>query len=466
MSGLPFHAMADGEVVACWRNVPENPKPGELHSGRTPPDLRILGGGNHLWIRHDDGSFALYAHAQPGSIPASLCPNSRELSASRVTGVATDPNIHPASYVPAGVAPDVATGAPAPIGRVASRVGGTGRVVQRPRVRKGQFLGRVGNSGASSVPHLHVHAESGGAPSRAALMRFERDLWTPRTGDNESGVADNNDWRSFSGQKIADGRVLIWPARRLATEYARHKYDPEPYGRLFTHLFNSGFAPVWFDGYQVAERPYFNFVWRPATKQTRAWWGLSRQEFAANLDKGVADGYQPVHVEAYRNGSGMVFAMIMQKGVSGTYLVKHGITEQQHEEWLDEAKKLALNPINVSVTSLAGQRRYTVLYRSNDIGSWQLRSKVQERDHQSLVEEQNGQGRRPSYIAAYAHDGGVYYSVVFASSANGATSLHGLTPDGCQREYGTYAGAGRLTRVVTGVDNHPSRHSLAAVWDK
>src|SRR4051812_48894561 len=28
--GRPFHAMADGEVVGCWRNAPENPRPGVL----------------------------------------------------------------------------------------------------------------------------------------------------------------------------------------------------------------------------------------------------------------------------------------------------------------------------------------------------------------------------------------------------------------------------------------------------
>jgi len=44
---------------------------------------------------------------------------------------------------------------------------------QQVSVAKGQFLGNVGNSGSSSAPHLHIHAEKGGKP---AVMRFEQGL--------------------------------------------------------------------------------------------------------------------------------------------------------------------------------------------------------------------------------------------------------------------------------------------------
>ena len=81
--GKPFYAMRDGTIVACWRNAPENPRPfisGDdedkelwLHPERRAG--RIGGGGNSVFILHDDGTLALYAHAQPGSIPSALCPN-------------------------------------------------------------------------------------------------------------------------------------------------------------------------------------------------------------------------------------------------------------------------------------------------------------------------------------------------------------------------------------------------------
>lgn len=130
--GLPVTAIADGEVRTCWRNAPEGLKP-EVnggddvpHPGRTSNPQRIPSWGNHLNIRTDDGKVILYANLQPGSIPEELCPFN-------------------ATFV------DDAE----------DRVGDLPREVivpaaQRARVKRGQFLGRVGNSGSSKKPQLSV----------------------------------------------------------------------------------------------------------------------------------------------------------------------------------------------------------------------------------------------------------------------------------------------------------------------
>jgi hypothetical protein len=79
----PVHAMADGQIVGCWRNAPENPSPGETHekfvtdikwvAGKPVYYGRIPGGGNMLFVDNVDGKRVLYAHMIPGSIPAELC---------------------------------------------------------------------------------------------------------------------------------------------------------------------------------------------------------------------------------------------------------------------------------------------------------------------------------------------------------------------------------------------------------
>lgn len=84
--------MRDGVVMGCWRNAPENPRPKlpSKDSDKIPlkdrawlhqklRDGLIPGGGNELWIKHDDGSDALYAHAKTGSIPASPVPDNAML---------------------------------------------------------------------------------------------------------------------------------------------------------------------------------------------------------------------------------------------------------------------------------------------------------------------------------------------------------------------------------------------------
>jgi murein DD-endopeptidase len=87
-------AVADGTVVAFKDGIPENVPP-----GRAVPITLETVGGNHVILDIGGGHFAFYAHLQPGKI----------------------------------------------------------RVKMGDRVKRGQVVGLVGNSGNSTEPHLHFH---------------------------------------------------------------------------------------------------------------------------------------------------------------------------------------------------------------------------------------------------------------------------------------------------------------------
>ena len=96
-------AVADGIVTEVKDSIPEN-VPG-LNSRAVPITLETVGG-NHVIIDIGGGRYAFYAHLQPGSI----------------------------------------------------------RVKVGDRVRRGQLLGLVGNSGNSTEPHLHFHVSDASSP--------------------------------------------------------------------------------------------------------------------------------------------------------------------------------------------------------------------------------------------------------------------------------------------------------------
>jgi murein DD-endopeptidase len=96
-------AVADGIVVATKDSIPEN-VPGPT-SRAVPITLETVGG-NHVIIDIGGGRYAFYAHLRPGSL----------------------------------------------------------RVKVGDRVRRGQVLGLVGNSGNSTEPHLHFHISDGISP--------------------------------------------------------------------------------------------------------------------------------------------------------------------------------------------------------------------------------------------------------------------------------------------------------------
>jgi hypothetical protein len=101
--GAEALAVADGTVVATKDGIPENiPGP----SSRAVPITLETVGGNHIILDLGGGRFAFYAHLQPGSL----------------------------------------------------------RVKNGDKVRRGQVLGLVGNSGNSTEPHLHFHISDANSP--------------------------------------------------------------------------------------------------------------------------------------------------------------------------------------------------------------------------------------------------------------------------------------------------------------
>jgi hypothetical protein len=96
-------AVADGNVVAVKDGIPENiPGP----ASRAVPITLETVGGNHVIIDIGGGKYAFYAHLVPGSL----------------------------------------------------------RVKLGDRVKRGQVVGLVGNSGNSTEPHLHFHISDGNSP--------------------------------------------------------------------------------------------------------------------------------------------------------------------------------------------------------------------------------------------------------------------------------------------------------------
>ena len=127
--GMPVYAMTDGTVCSAlndqpeWKNYPR--VPAEIEPAPLPPSTGVYSaGGNHVIVR-TGGEITLYAHLQPGSIPAPL--------------------LKPGAVI-----------------------------------KQGQYLGKVGYSGASSGPHLHVHVSQEnpdqpctGVSTRPRPMQFQ-----------------------------------------------------------------------------------------------------------------------------------------------------------------------------------------------------------------------------------------------------------------------------------------------------
>lgn len=446
--GRRVYAMRSGRIIACWRNAPENPKMG-TGAGKWHDELtkypsggsRIYGGGNGMWIEHDDGSRAEYAHFKPGTVPGALCPHNQTL----MPAVIKSPDVVDAwQHI-----------------RVPEN--------QQANVSAGQFLGNAGNVGTSSNPHLHIHMETGGVADTT------KSGGSPVPIDFKSGLyidfSDSSgpyvEWKSFAGKPIPPGPILFWPSRSTGQEYARHGYSADRFGAMFQHLADSGYSPVWLDLYSVGGKSFVNYLWRSAQGPWRAYYLVDSTKYQQVFDQAKADGYAPIFVESSLSGGAARYSVIFTKSNPGGYLARHGLSYAAHMVEMSEAKKQNLSPVNISVISLGGQRYYTVLYRSANIGSWVVRSQIPEADYQKLYNDNSAEGRKPLYLNAYMHQGSPYISAIFGQVSAGARKdRHGMSGVDYQTEYASAIKAGMLTRSVTSFDGAQSQHRFAAAWWK
>ncbi len=233
--GAAIRAMKAGTVVGCWRNAPQN-KPGSVLDG--VKDGTISGGGNYVLVEHDNGVLALYAHAQPGSVPSSICPHNDTYRTS-----SSDFNV-------------------------------TGGV----RIAKGQYLGKVGNSGRSSGPHLHVHMEkSDGTPVK---MKFNQSMTTSFASQKAS---INASWKTLEGEAIPNGEVMIWAPHSVGYWTVNNIAD-ENMQAWFDHFVDSGEMP---NTYACSDNgQIYNTSWVPSKGSWKAFHGMTLNTFqnkSANL---------------------------------------------------------------------------------------------------------------------------------------------------------------------------------------
>jgi len=179
--GVPIHAMSDGEV--CWAvdDQPEWDYVNQVEDYKNQTDGAIIrpisarfgkyfGGGNQIFVKTGN-EVANYSHFQPGSIPTELL----------VTGAT---------------------------------------------VKRGQYLGKVGYSGNSSGPHIHIHvnddakldlaADRNGCDSKGLRpMAFDGMYSIPKdesAGNIIDGSLTPANWSHHVNHSVPDTYSLLYPS--------------------------------------------------------------------------------------------------------------------------------------------------------------------------------------------------------------------------------------------------------------
>ncbi|QWP78528.1 peptidoglycan DD-metalloendopeptidase family protein [Lysobacter sp. K5869] len=298
--GLPVYAMADGIVCSAlndlpeWKNYPR--VSAELEPAPVSPSTgQYSSGGNFLNLKNGN-EITLYAHLQPGSIPAEL----------------------------------LAPGA---------------------TVKRGQYLGKVGYTGASSGPHLHVHVskESGtpcvGTDRRPRPMTFAEIQSLTRAEANAMAGANNmdaSDWTALSNHSAPQPYSLIYPS-------------------------SEAFA---FDAAEKDEKTYLG-VWRAGNEieiriNKPNWSG-----FVAKRNELVADGFRLENIDTFVENGDRHFVGVFKRGSGAGALYNGASWEQFTAVWKqlsDDGQRL----VDLTTYLSGSERHYVGVFRpgTDHAGLW------------------------------------------------------------------------------------------------
>ncbi|MCM3872273.1 MAG: hypothetical protein ND895_16450 [Pyrinomonadaceae bacterium] len=450
--GLPLYSPVDGEIVTCWRNAPDNPIPGEklpAVNGTGGAKKTIFTAGNHVYIKSAAGRVFLVAHMKEGTMPASVCP-------------------HNGKY-----AKDASDRMPSTCPTSSTQVGGFNTEAfvpegQRPKVKKGQFIGNAGNSGNSSGPHIHVHLRplTGTDLCPSVAIPFEG-AWRQDFSSNKP--VSLSAWEYLDGKAITDtvGNSAILPnyAKGLA-EVAKHGVPAADYQFTYEHIKGSGYRPVWIDGFNFKGKLYFNVLFRPDKgEKLSAFHNFTAAQYQAEYDKRKGLGYRLQQVDTYTFGNQILYAGFFVKDGGPPIIAYHGLTATEHQKRIDELKATGWLPKNVSVATLNGNRFYTAIYEKST-ASFEARSFLSPAEYQKEADDNKAAGRQLVYLNAYEQNGQPRFTAIWKSNIAGSyKARHDLSGKEYQDEWEAALKSGLLTRAVTGyVENNSVRY--AAVWRK
>lgn len=411
--GLPVHAMTDGVVVEVARGVPSNAHPGQID-----PIGATHGGGNFVGIDYGNDCVVGYCHMQD-SLPASL--------------------------------------------------------VKGAQVVAGQLLGRVGNSGSSTGPHIHIGAMSS-VPHE--LMRPMVWAYGWALGFGGQAVHHDSPWAqvtkqglpALNGDAETNAVVAWWPDAAHPARFASGRTEvvlgaiPEvAYQSTFNELAAAGYHVHTVRTTQIASTLWFTVVARPAAGGHVAFHNTSPGDYETMFHDLVKQGYRLTCLHTYRTDQ-IRMAGVFRKTAGPAWFATGLHSAAQHQADLAKAHQDGFFPTSLSVVvDAAGHEYVSAIFEQGNVGVWKAIS-VPVAGYQHAFDEANQAGQRLAALDAHHHPvQGQMLDVIFQTANAGGAAIHGLTLNDLAEQCHERRLDGQLTRALTGYQVNGAMR-FAGLW--
>lgn len=352
------------------------------------------------------------------------------------------------------------------------------------KVKKGDKLGLLGNSGNSSEPHGHVHAitdPDADGEGQWVPMNFS-DIYIIDKNELGAGPDPDASWTKVEKKGLPflqDRRCMIWPSATKPclypggwAEIGRHAIPENQYQQEITRIWGCGYYPVWVDAYDVSGKTYFNTIFRynSGNYPVVVRHDMTKESYQQEYNTWVKQkDYRLLQLDNYNDNGKLKFAAIFIKKQNqpATQPAYHAQSPEEHQQLFETYTGQGYVPVNVSVVSVGGKKYYSAFYEKRNVGGSVLKSSLSQQEYQDMFEDMKQKKWEQVYINAYHHDGQTRFSVIWYQNSgyDAYTATRKSDKDGYQDKYESSLEAGYLTRCVTGYEEG-GKHWFAGHWSK
>lgn len=195
------------------------------------------------------------------------------------------------------------------------------------------------------------------------------------------------------------------------------------YQQAWEDMMNSGYRPVYFNGYEMTQQSYFRglntetffnvlFI-KDASVYWASYYGLDSQTYQNTFDQYVNAGYRLAHINSYLSGGQIRYAPIFVMESWPEWVAYHGLTVSDHQSRFNDLTTRGYRPVNVSTVHYNGATYFTALYDKQNVGFWETWSLMDSASFQRELDKHAVAGRMPSYLDACSIDRVPHFSAVW-----------------------------------------------------
>lgn len=200
--------------------------------------------------------------------------------------------------------------------------------------------------------------------------------------------------------------AALWVKTASAPAWqTRHGLTATDYQNTFNQLTQQGYHPVLVNGYATSDGPRFTCIFQQgSTDPWIARHGLTSAQYQAAFNQFTAEGYLLDWVSGYFDGTQDLYAAIWRKPPSSpAWQARHGLTSADYQATFDQLVRQGYKPVVVCGYSDGTQDRYAVIFRQiAGAPAWQARHGLTSAQYQATFDQLVGQGYRLEVVSGYS----------------------------------------------------------------